>query len=67
MEKLLTIDQLAELLQVSKWTIYGWVHEEFIPCIKIGHSVRFSEKEISHWLVKRSEAGRITRRVKVYT
>ena len=36
MDRLLTIDDLAEWLQVKPRTIYQWVHEGYIPVIKLG-------------------------------
>jgi predicted DNA-binding transcriptional regulator AlpA len=39
------------------------IHEEYIPHIKIGHSVRFDENQIKTWLAKRSKAGRVKRRI----
>jgi len=49
-ERLLTIDQLSEILQVRKNTLYSWVFSRKIPHIKIGGLLRFQEKEISKWI-----------------
>jgi len=65
MNSLLTINELSEALKISPRTIRQWTHESYIPYIKIGHSVRFDEKQIQTWLAKRSKAGRKTRRVEV--
>ncbi|MHB9141988.1 MAG: helix-turn-helix domain-containing protein [Paludibacter sp.] len=58
MEKLLTVDELSEILQVSKPTIYRWVHWEFIPHYKIGNAVRFEMKAVEKWLKARETKGR---------
>jgi len=64
MEKLLTIDQVSELLQIKPKTIYNWVHEDFIPHIKLfnnnknGGRVRFRESELLSWLRRREKKGR---------
>jgi len=58
MEKLLTIDDLAKMLSVSKSTIYRWVHYGFVPHFKIGGAVRFDEGAIQRWLREREVAGR---------
>lgn len=53
MEKLLTIDELAEVLSVKKSTIYQWVHLGLIPHIKVGRLLRFKEGNIQKWLTSR--------------
>jgi len=53
MDKLLTIDDLARILNVKKSTIYQWVHMRLIPYIKVGRFVRFREKDIQRWLKSR--------------
>ena len=50
MERLLTINQLAEILQVKKNTIYSWIFTKRIPHVKINGALRFKEKEISKWI-----------------
>jgi len=57
-EKLLTIKQLGEVLQVKPKTIYQWTHVGFIPHIKFPKGVRFSEAEVNEWLKKRQRKGR---------
>lgn len=60
MEKLLTIKQLSEYLQVSPKTIYNWTHTGRIPYIKIHNSVRFKEDRINKWLKMRERKERIS-------
>ena len=50
MERLLTIDQVSDLLQVKKNTIYSWTHTGKIPFVKINGALRFKEKAISNWI-----------------
>jgi excisionase family DNA binding protein len=59
-DKLLTIQQLSEYLQVSPKTIYQWTHIGFIPYYKFPKGVRFREEEILNWMVKRRNKGRQT-------
>jgi excisionase family DNA binding protein len=55
MSKLLTIDQLAEELQVSKHTIYKWVAASKIPHIPMpNRKVRFDMSAIEKWLKSRT-------------
>ncbi len=57
MEKLLTVKEVAELLNLSKFAVYDMVYENKIPYVKIGHtnrSLRFDRQKISVWLSKQS-------------
>lgn len=65
MDRLLTVDQVAEWLQVKPRTIYQWVHEGYIPVIKLGSLVRFDEASIGKWLRTRETTGRAGRRLEV--
>lgn len=49
-DRLLTVQQVAELLQVKLSTIYKWTHEGSIPHLKLGRLVRFREDDILEWL-----------------
>jgi excisionase family DNA binding protein len=57
-EKLLTIQQLSDLIQISPKTIYQWTHIGFIPHYKFPKGIRFYEEEILAWLKKRKAGGR---------
>ena len=54
MEKLLKGSQLAEILGVRPGTIYSWLSRGIdIPYVKIGGTIRFIEKEVMDWLIKK--------------
>ena len=57
MEKLLTVKDLCEYLQVSQARVYKWVNYCFIPDIKMGTSIRFKESQIESWVKKRERRG----------
>lgn len=59
MERLLTVKDVAELLQVSKRTIYDWTHVGYIPHYKFPNGVRFKEDQLDKWLKNRLIKGRI--------
>ena len=65
MEKLLTISQVAEVLQVSRSLIYKWVHYDFVPHIKIGNVLRFRESELIRWIKRRSQNGRNSQKINI--
>jgi len=62
-EKLLTVQQLSELIQISRSTLYEWTHCGFIPHYKFPNGVRFKETEIDDWLRKRQKKGRASFRI----
>ena len=51
----MTIEQLAEILQVKKSTIYSWTFTRKIPYVKINGALRFKEKIISSWIESQEE------------
>ncbi len=53
--------QAARLLGVTESTIRKWVHEGFIPHIKIGRAVRFDPRDLSRWLETLRKPGRSNR------
>jgi len=65
MERLLTIEDVCELLQISKSLIYKWVHYGFVPHIKIGTKLRFKESQIENWLKRREHKGRKLLRITI--
>jgi len=66
MEKLMTVKDLSEWLQVSKSTIYQWTHAEFIPHYKMPKGVRFKPSDVEKWLNKRKKKGRATYKIDVF-
>jgi len=63
-EKLLKINEVSDLLQVSPKTIYNWVCYGYIPYFKVYNMrgreglLRFRESDIEKWLQKRKQNGR---------
>jgi excisionase family DNA binding protein len=54
MEKLLTPAELAGILGVRPGTVYSWVSRGVdVPHVKIAGTVRFREKAIQEWLLKK--------------
>ena len=50
MPDLLTAQQLAEYLQVSKRTVYRLVDSQSIPAVRVGAQWRFPKSEVDYWL-----------------
>lgn len=47
--KFLTIEQVAEMLQVTKMTIYN-LQKKGLPFIKLGKNVRFDQEDVIKWV-----------------
>jgi len=50
MEQILTVDDVAKMLQMSKSTIYKYAERGIIPSIKIGTSLRFKDEQIKQFV-----------------
>lgn len=53
-KQLLNTKEAAELLGLSKHTLYEWVIQKKIPYIKVGRLTKFKRKDLDEWLNKRS-------------
>ena len=49
-DEFLNIDELSNLIGLTKPTIYGHVHRNTVPFIKKGKMLRFSKIDILNWL-----------------
>jgi excisionase family DNA binding protein len=50
LRKLLTTEEVSDLLGISKEATWRYVRSRRIPAIHIGRQVRFDEMEILEWL-----------------
>jgi excisionase family DNA binding protein len=62
-ERLLTVQQVAELLALSPKTIYAWATARRIPCVRLGGCLRFSEHDLRVWLDAKKDNSRVQRGV----
>jgi excisionase family DNA binding protein len=54
MEKLLDLQELAEILKVRPGTVYSWISRGVdIPHVKISGTVRFRETAVMDWILKK--------------
>lgn len=47
--KLMTPDEAATYLRISKLTLYGWTSKKKIPFKKVGRLIRFDKDDIDNW------------------
>jgi excisionase family DNA binding protein len=57
-EQLLTLEQVAEYLNVDKFTVYRLLSDKDLPAFKVGNQWRFKRRMIENWLAKNSNANR---------
>jgi excisionase family DNA binding protein len=50
-EKLLTINELAEYLNISRRTVYRILDHQNLPAYRIGKHLRFKRDDIDQWIV----------------
>ncbi len=53
--EVLTLVELAELLKISRKTLYYWVARREIPYIKMGRHIRFERAEVFRFFRERSQ------------
>ena len=49
-EKLLTPEQVAKRLQVTEWTVYGWLRRGKLPALKLGRLWRIRPEDLETFL-----------------
>ncbi|MBI3322672.1 MAG: helix-turn-helix domain-containing protein [Candidatus Omnitrophica bacterium] len=50
MERLMTIDEVALYMQVSRFTVYRLAKDHTIPASKVGRQWRFQREDIERWM-----------------
>ena len=48
--EVMTAQEVADLLRVSRWSVYEMVKRHDIPFFKVGRSVRFDRNSIEVWM-----------------
>lgn len=54
-DKLWTLDEVADFLQVKPSVIKYWVQISEIPFVKLGKQYRFDQRDIKTWVEQRKE------------
>ena len=58
LERLLTVEQVAEYLNVDKFTVYRLLAQRKLPGFKVGNQWRFKLEIIEAWLMKNAKKPR---------
>jgi excisionase family DNA binding protein len=64
-DKLLTVEEAAELLGVKPGTLYAWASRGVVPRRKVGACLRFHRGELLDWTAGRTEDKQPRRRPKL--
>ena len=54
-KELLSTEETADFLGISKNTLYEWIVQKRIPHLKVGRLVKFRREELDEWLKKRKQ------------
>ncbi len=66
LEQLLTLDQVAEYLNVDNITVYRLIAQKQLPAFKVGGQWRFKRNVIDAWLIKNSNIQRNVQKSKSF-
>jgi len=58
LEKLITLEEVADYLRLSKDTVYRMANTGKIPASKAGNQWRFRKEDIDQWLEKNKNVKR---------
>ena len=59
MVKLLSVGEVAAILNVRLSTVYIYANAGKLPCVKIGRNIRFKEEDIEAWIKKNTKAAAV--------
>jgi excisionase family DNA binding protein len=57
MEKLMTLEEMADYLRLSNDTIYRMANNGTIPASKVGNQWRFRKEDVDAWLEANKNVG----------
>jgi len=57
MEKLMTLEELADYLRLSNDTVYRMANTGTIPASKVGNQWRFRREDVDAWLEANKNVG----------
>lgn len=44
--------EAAQMLGISRGTLYNWAYQRRIPTVKIGHTLRFSRHDLERYIAQ---------------
>lgn len=58
-DRLLTVSEVADVLSVSRATVYGLVSREAIPYLRINGAIRFPVEAIRTWIERNTIEAKV--------
>ncbi len=58
-EKWVSMEEVANHLDVGKDTIYRWIASKGLPACKIGRQWKFKISQVDEWIEKNSKLGQV--------
>lgn len=55
-KRLIDVQELSDMLEISVNTVYAWVSQRKIPFVKCGRLTKFDVRKIDEWIEKNSVA-----------
>ena len=55
-KRLLNAEELSQMIDVRRDTLYRWVSQKRIPYVKVGRSTKFDIDTINEWIKEASVA-----------
>ncbi|WP_062294229.1 helix-turn-helix domain-containing protein [Demequina phytophila] len=53
----LTVAEVAEMVRVSRMTVYRWVHSGELPAVRFGRSFRVPQQAVEQFMEQAALAG----------
>ena len=57
LQRLLTVDDVAEMLQLKPSTVRAYAERSTLPCVRIGNRLRFLPSDVGAWIEQRHAKG----------
>lgn len=54
-DRILTLDEAAALLRLKPSTVADHARKGWLPCLKFGRQVRYSERDLLDWVASRRQ------------
>ncbi|MDN4478008.1 helix-turn-helix domain-containing protein [Demequina lignilytica] len=55
--KFLTVAEVADMVRVSRMTVYRWVHAGELPAVRFGRSFRVPQEAVEQFMEQAALAG----------
>lgn len=57
-DKLLTMKEVAKMLNIGSWVLRNWIQAKQIPFYRLGYkTIRFSQQELLAWIQDKNVPG----------